>query len=109
MAEITERRPTALHNARSALGETGKSLSSVFRNPNLRRIQLALAGSMIGDWAYATAVAVWAYGVGGTQAVGIWTAIRLALVAFSSSQSASINRGVSSAGCALISSRAART
>ena len=36
---------------------------------------MALAGSMIGDWAYATAVAVWAYGVGGAKAVGIWTAI----------------------------------
>lgn len=46
-------------------GRPGESLGSVFRNPNLRRVQLALAGSMIGDWAYATAVAVWAYGVGG--------------------------------------------
>jgi MFS family permease len=90
MAEITERRPTALNGARSALRETGDSLRSVFRNPNLRRIQLALAGSMIGDWAYATAVAVWAYGVGGAQAVGIWTAIRLALMAFSSPVAATI-------------------
>ena len=84
MTEIAERRPTALSSARSALSETGDSLRSVFRNPNLRRIQLALAGSMIGDWAYATAVAVWAYGVGGAKAVGIWTAIRLTLMAFSS-------------------------
>ena len=66
------------------MSETGDSLRSVFRNPNLRRIQLALAGSLIGDWAYATAVAVWAYGVGGAQAVGIWTAIRLALMALTS-------------------------
>ena len=53
--------------------ETRESLASVFRNPNLRRVQLALAGSMIGDWAYSTAVAVWAYGVGGATAVGIWS------------------------------------
>ncbi|MGA8988641.1 MFS transporter [Aeromicrobium sp.] len=50
-------------------------------NPNLRRVQLALAGSMIGDWAYATAVTVWAYGVGGVTAVGVWTAVRLSLMA----------------------------
>lgn len=70
--------------ARSAVSETRESLGSVFRNPNLRKVQLALAGSMIGDWAYGTAVAVWAYGVGGATAVGVWTAIRMALLAVSS-------------------------
>src|SRR6476619_8063205 len=75
---------------RGALRETKDSISSVFANPNLRRIQLALAGSMIGDWAYATAVAVWAYGVGGAQAVGIWTAIRLTLMAFTSPMAATV-------------------
>ncbi len=70
---------TGSHSIRAALGETFASLSSVFKNPNLRKVQLALAGSMIGDWAYGTAVAVWAYGVGGATAVGVWTAIRMAL------------------------------
>jgi MFS family permease len=74
----------------SAIRETGDSLRSVFRNRNLRRIQLGLAGSMIGDWAYATAVAVWAYSVGGAAAVGIWTAIRLALMAVTSPVGATI-------------------
>jgi MFS family permease len=64
-----------------ALRETGSSLSTVFRNPALRRVNLALAGSMIGDWAYATAIAVWAYGVGGAAAVGIWGTVRLTLSA----------------------------
>ncbi|MDR7086691.1 MFS family permease [Aeromicrobium panaciterrae] len=68
--------------ATSSLRETGTSIASVFRNPALRRMQIALAGSMIGDWAYATAVAVWAYGVGGVTAVGVWTGIRLGLMAF---------------------------
>jgi MFS family permease len=68
----------------TAARETRGSLESVFRNPNLRRIQLALGGSMIGDWAYSTAVAVWAYGVGGATAVGVWSAIRLALLALTS-------------------------
>lgn len=64
-----------------ALREMRDSLRSVVSNPSLRRIQLALTGSMIGDWAYATAVTVWAYGVGGVTAVGVWTAIRLSLMA----------------------------
>ncbi len=36
---------------------------------------------MIGDWAYATAVVVWAYGVGGARLVGIWMAVRYLLMA----------------------------
>ena len=67
--------------ARSALTETRGSIGTVFRNPGLRRVELALTGSMIGDWAYATAVTVWAYGVGGVTAVGVWTGVRLALMA----------------------------
>jgi MFS family permease len=67
--------------ARAALGELYASIRSVFRNPGLRRVELALTGSMIGDWAFATAVTVWAYEVGGVTAVGVWTAIRLTLMA----------------------------
>ena len=77
----SERRPGVLAGVVASVRETGASLGSVFRNPNLRRVQLALGGSMIGDWAYATAVAVWAYGVGGAAAVGIWSASRMALIA----------------------------
>jgi len=61
--------------------ETGGSLKSVFVNRNLRRLQLAFTGSLIGNWAYSTAVSVWAYGVGGPKAVGIFIAARLALMA----------------------------
>src|SRR5436190_4849890 len=46
---------------RGPLAETRDSLRSVFANPRLRRVHLAPTGSMIGDWAYATAAAVWAY------------------------------------------------
>jgi MFS family permease len=65
----------------AALRDMSSSIRSVFRNPGLRRVELALTGSMIGDWAFATAVTVWAYGVGGVTAVGVWTAIRLSLMA----------------------------
>jgi MFS family permease len=71
----------ATAGVRTALGELYASIRSVFRNPGLRRVELALTGSMIGDWAFATAVTVWAYDVGGVTAVGVWTAIRLTLMA----------------------------
>ncbi len=79
MTEATGTQPAA--KQRGPVGETLAALTSVFANRNLRRIETAFAGSAIGDWAYATAVAVWAYGVGGAQAVGIWTAVRLTLMA----------------------------
>jgi MFS family permease len=65
----------------AALGETRTSLGTVFRNPGLRNINLAFAGSAIGDWAYATAIVVWAYGQGGLTLVGIWGTVRLLLMA----------------------------
>src|SRR4029079_17537980 len=83
VAEATQTPPVpeGQRPRRRLLGGTRDSLAAVFGNPGLRRVQLALAGSMIGDWAYATAVAVWAYDVGGTTAVGVWGAIRLTLMA----------------------------
>jgi MFS family permease len=73
--------PSSDNALKSALRETGSAVKEVFRHRALRRIQLALAGSMIGDWAYATAVTVWAYGVGGARAVGLWAAIRFVIMA----------------------------
>ena len=52
-----------------------ESLRSVLRNPALRRVQLAFFGSGIGDWAYATAVTVWAFRDGGAAAVGAFQAV----------------------------------
>jgi MFS family permease len=63
-----------------AVRETGASLSTVLHNANLRRLNLAFAGSAIGDWAYATAILIWAYDVGGVRAVGIWFTVRLVLL-----------------------------
>lgn len=63
-----------------AVRETGASLSTVLHNANLRRLNLAFAGSAIGDWAYATAILIWAYDVGGVRAVGLWFTVRLVLL-----------------------------
>jgi predicted MFS family arabinose efflux permease len=68
-------------SGRAALAETWRSLRAVFADASLRRIQLALAASLVGDWAYSTAVTVWAYREGGAQLVGAWAGVRLALIA----------------------------
>lgn len=60
----------------SKLRESGHALTSVFSNPGLRRVQLAFVGSIVGDWAYAIAVAVYAYDQGGPAAVGLLGVVR---------------------------------
>ena len=77
-------------SGRAALGETWRALRGVFAKPSLRRMQLALAASLVGDWAYSTAVTVWAYREGGTQLVGLWAGVRLALIAVATPLGASV-------------------
>ena len=48
-----------------------------FANADLRRLQLAQAGSLMGTWAYAVALAVYAYDVDGATGVAIVTLFRL--------------------------------
>ena len=59
------------------LSESGRAFRDVFRNPNLRRLELAAAGSVVGYWAYGIALAVYAYDKGGAAAVGIVGLLRL--------------------------------
>jgi MFS family permease len=61
---------------REKLVEATDSLREVFRNPGLRRIQLAFAGSIVGDWAYGVAGAIYVYEQGGATAVGVLGVIR---------------------------------
>jgi MFS family permease len=65
----------------TAVRETVTSLRTIAANRGLRRLNLALAASMVGDWAYATAIVVWAYQQGGAAAVGIWGTVRLTVLA----------------------------
>jgi MFS family permease len=62
--------------AAERLRESLAALREVFRNPGLRRLELAWAGSITGEWAYAIALAVYAYDAGGTTAVGLVSVIR---------------------------------
>jgi len=61
---------------RKHLRESFRALAEVFRNPSLRRLELAWAGSIIGSWAYTVALVVYAYRHGGATAVGLVGLIR---------------------------------
>jgi MFS family permease len=62
---------------REQVAEASGAFASVFRNRDLRKVNLALAGSVIGDWAFGIAVAVWAYQEGGATAVGVYGVVKL--------------------------------
>jgi MFS family permease len=68
--------------ARKQLSESAEAFEAVFRNSNLRRLQLAWAGSNIGHWAYAVAVSVFAYEADGADAVGLVWLVRMLPAAF---------------------------
>jgi MFS family permease len=52
------------------------AFSSIYRNPRLRRLQLAWIGSSVGTWGYVVALMVYAYRQGGPAAVGLVGLIR---------------------------------
>jgi MFS family permease len=58
------------------LSESTRAFSAVFTNADLRRVELAFAGSEIGKWLYLIALAVFAYEAGGAPAVGLVALIR---------------------------------
>jgi MFS family permease len=70
----------------SALGErfadSWRSLESVGRNPNIRRVEIGWLLSIAGQWSYTIALAVFAYQKGGAAAVGLVGVIRLLPAAF---------------------------
>ena len=61
---------------RTRFRESFHALGEVYRNPALRRLQLAWAGSIVGSWAYNIALMVYAYRHGGASAVGLVGLIR---------------------------------
>jgi MFS family permease len=66
---------------REQVVEATSAFGSVFRNRDLRKVNLALAGSVIGDWAFGIAVSVWAYQEGGATAVGVYGVVKLTSLA----------------------------
>jgi MFS family permease len=84
MGDATAAVPSQEEPSANRRGAMRESLAAVAGNVQIRRVQLAFLGSSIGDWAYATAIIVWAYDTGGAEAVGIWMSIRLVLGALTS-------------------------
>ncbi len=58
------------------LRDSRDAMAGVFRNRSLRRVNLALVGSVVGDWAYAVALSIYAFGRGGPTAVGALAVVR---------------------------------
>jgi MFS family permease len=61
---------------RSRVKDSFSGLGAVFANPNLRRLELAWISTVLGQWAYFVALAVFAYKEGGAAAVGLVGLIR---------------------------------
>ncbi len=57
--------------------DSTRAFAAIGKNPNLRWLELAWAASVIGNYAFLIAVSVYAYGVGGEQAVGLIFLARL--------------------------------
>ena len=66
-----------LTSLRRRFGESLRAFAAVFANQDLRRVELAWSGSVIGQWGYEVALAVFAYRAGGATAVGLVALVRL--------------------------------
>jgi MFS family permease len=64
-------------NFRRRLAETFGVFGDVARSPNLRRLELAWSGSILGHWAWGVALAVYAYQEGGARAVGVLGLVKM--------------------------------
>lgn len=73
-----------MRGVRSRAASSAAAFAEVFRNPNLRWLELAWAASIVGHYAYLIAVSVYAYEVGGGKAVGLVFLARLVPAAIAS-------------------------
>ena len=63
------------------LGGRLKTLAEIFRNPQLRRLELAWCGYYLGEWTQFVALSIWAFREGGATAVGALGLIRMGAAA----------------------------
>jgi MFS family permease len=62
-------------------GDQLATLADVFRQPQLRRLELSWAGFYIGEWAHFVALSVYAFDAGGASGVGLLGLVRMGLAA----------------------------
>ena len=67
----------AVKGIRAQLRDSGSAFGAVFRNANLRWLELAWCASIVGQYAFFVTVSVYAYGIGGEKAVGLIFLVRL--------------------------------
>ncbi|HEY6584121.1 MAG TPA: MFS transporter [Gaiellaceae bacterium] len=61
---------------RERLDESFRSFAQIFRNADIRRLELGWAVSVLGHWAYGIALAVYAFDKGGASSVGLVGLVR---------------------------------
>ena len=69
--------PLGVNRIRVRLRSSLEAVREVSRDPQLRRLQSAWAASISAEWLYLIALAVYAYDVGGTAAVGLVAVVRM--------------------------------
>jgi MFS family permease len=62
---------------RRQLGESATAFAAIFRNTNLRRLELAWTASIVAHCAYLVAVSVYAFQAGGASTVGLIYLLRM--------------------------------
>ena len=62
---------------RAQFFQSARAFAQTFRNPNIRRLELAWAASVTGEWSSIVALSVFAYDAGGPAAVGLVGLIRM--------------------------------
>jgi MFS family permease len=66
-----------LGTLRNQLREAGRAFSEVFRNPNLRRVEVSWAGTVCAYWIFIVTLGLYAYERGGAPAVGLVGLLRV--------------------------------
>jgi MFS family permease len=79
-----------LQGLTTRVAESLRSLADAFRSRDLRRLQLATTGSVMGNWVYIVALFVYAYEQGGAAAVALVTVIRMVPAALASPLTSSL-------------------
>ena len=67
-----------MRGAVSRAGEQLGTIAEVFREPQLRRLELSWAGFYVGEWAHFVALSVYTFSIGGATAVGVLGVVRMA-------------------------------
>src|SRR5947208_14964519 len=62
---------------REQLRESGHAFSEVFRNSNLRRVEVSWAGTVCAYWIFIVTLGLYAYQHGGAAAVGLVGLLRV--------------------------------